>query len=110
LRRTVAVDHTHLVVAEAVDAVFVKKESGVLNQEIPYLRLGEIKHQAARMAFVRKVERVPLPGCRILAIEEVQALVAELAACVVVDDIEQHGQSMEMRQFHQRLELIHFPA
>ena len=95
LRRTVVVDQANLVVAEAVDTVFVEEESGVLNQEIAHLRLDEIEYEAARMAFIRKVERVPLPDCRILAVEEVQALVAELAARVVVDHVQKHAQSVE---------------
>ena len=45
-----------------------------------------------------------------LAVEEVEALVAELAARMVVDHVEDHGQAVEMAEIYQRLELIHFSA
>ena len=45
-----------------------------------------------------------------LAVEEVQALVAEIAAGVVVDDVEHHRQPVQMAEVDQRLELIHLAA
>ena len=34
-------------------------------------------------------------------------LIAEVAACMVVDHIEDHGDPMHVRQIHQRLQLVH---
>ena len=47
------IDHAHLVVAEAVHAVFVKEELGVLDQEIAHLRFAEVEDQSAGVSVLR---------------------------------------------------------
>ncbi len=110
VRRAVVIDDAHLVVTESVDTVFIEKEFRVLDKEIPHLRLGEVEDEASGMALVREIEGVPLPASRRLAVEEVQALIAELTARMVVDHVEDHSQAVEMTEIYQRLELIHFSA
>jgi hypothetical protein len=61
------------------------------------------------MACIGEVQRVALPAGRMLSIEEIQALVPEVSARMVVDHIEQHRQAIDMGEINQRLELIHFP-
>ena len=50
VRRAVMIDDAHLVVAEAIDAIFIKKELRVLNQEVAHFGLAEVEHKAAGMA------------------------------------------------------------
>jgi hypothetical protein len=52
VRRTVVIDDAHLIITESVDAVFVEKECGVLDEEILHLRLGEVEHEATGMSLV----------------------------------------------------------
>ena len=54
----VMIDHAYLIVAKAVDAVFIEKKRRVLDQKVPYLRLAEVEHEPACMAFVGEIERV----------------------------------------------------
>jgi hypothetical protein len=96
VRRAVVIDDAHLVVTKPVHAVFVEKELRVLNQEIAHLGLAEIEHEPAGMALVGEIQRVAIAALRRLEIEEVQALLAELAAGVVIDDVEHHRQPVQM--------------
>ena len=50
VRRAVVVDHAHLIVAKSVNAIFVKEEFGVLDEEIAHLRFAEIETPARRRA------------------------------------------------------------
>ena len=83
-RRAVVVDDADLIVAKAVDAVLVEEEAGVADQEVAHLRFGEVEDQSAGMAVVAEVERAAVVAGRGLAVEVVQALVAELATGMVV--------------------------
>src|SRR5438105_15359709 len=94
--RAIMIDHAHLVIAKTVDTVFIQKKLGVLDQKVPYLRLGVVEHQPAGMTFVSEIERVSVAAFGRLAVEEVEALVAEVAACMVVDDVEQHGEAVQV--------------
>ena len=51
--RSIVIDHAHLIVSKAVDAVFIQKKLRVLDQEVPYLRLRVVEHQPAGMTFVQ---------------------------------------------------------
>ena len=110
VRRAVVVDHADLVVTEAVDAVLVEKELRVLNEEVAHLGFPEVEHQPARVSLVGEVQRIAVPGVGRLPIEEVQAFVAEVAAGVVVDEIEHDGEPMKVRQIDERLQLVHLAA
>ena len=109
-RRAIVVDHAHLIVAKAVDAVFIEKKLRVLDQEVAYLRLAEVEHEPARVTLVGEIERVHVASVGRLAIEEVETLVAEVAAGVVVDDVQQHSETVQVAQIHERLELVHLAA
>ena len=54
--RAIMIDNAHLVVAQTVDAVLVKKKLGVLNQKLTHLRFFVVEHQPAGMAFIGKVK------------------------------------------------------
>ena len=110
VRRAVVIDDADLVVAEAVDAVLVEKELRVLDEEVAHLRFAEVEHQPARMSFVGEVQRVDVPAAGRLPIEEVQALVAEISSGVVVDQIENDGEPVKVRQIDERLQLVHLAA
>ena len=62
------------------------------------------------MPLVGEVERVAVTAAGRLAVEKVQALIAEVAAGMVVDDIEDDRQAMQVTQVHESLELIHLAA
>ena len=110
VRGAIVVDHAHLVVAEAVHAVFVQEELGILDQEVPHLRLAVVEDESAGMAAVGEVEGVSVAARGGLAVQEVHALIAEIAARVVVDDVQDDGETVYVAQVDQRLELIHFAA
>ena len=107
VRRAVVVDDADLVVAEAVDAILVEQELRVLNEEVAHFRFAEVEHEAARVSFVGEVERVAVARAGRLPIEEVQALVAEITARMVVDEIENDGEPVKVRQIDERLQLVH---
>ena len=108
--RTVVIDDTDLIVTETIDAVFAQKELRVLNEEITDLRLGEIEDEAAGVSLVAEVQRVSMATLRRLAVEEVEAFITEVAACVIEDEIEQDGEAMDVTEIDQRLELIHLTS
>ena len=110
MRGAVVVDHADLIVPKAVDAIFVQKELGVLYQKVADLRFGVVEHKPAGMALVGEIEGVIVPACLGLSIEEIEAFVAEVAAGVVIDHVEEHGETVKMREIYQRLELVHFAA
>ena len=45
-----------------------------------------------------------------MPVEEVEALVAEIAARVVVDDVQDHREAVDVAEVDQRLELVHLAA
>src|SRR5688572_32964916 len=93
----VVIDNADLVVPEAVDAVFVEKERRVANEKVAHLRFSEVEHQSARMTLVAEVQRIAVSAVCRLAIEEIQALVAEVASGMVVNEIEHDGQPVKVR-------------
>src|SRR6185312_6460699 len=109
MRRTVMVNDTDLIVAEAVHAIFVEKKFGVLNEEVADLWFGIIEHKPARMALVCEIEGVVVPARLGLPIEEVETLVSEFPSGMVIDHVENHGQPMKVCEIRQRLQLVHFP-
>jgi hypothetical protein len=56
MRSPVVVNDTDLVMAEAIDTVLIQQELRVLNQKVPHLRFGKIKHQPAGVTLVREVK------------------------------------------------------
>jgi hypothetical protein len=54
--RAIVIDDAHLVIAEAVEAIFIEEELGVLDEEIAHLGLAEVEHKPTGMAFVGKIE------------------------------------------------------
>lgn len=54
VRHTVVVDDADLIVAEAIDAVFVEEEARVLDQEVAHLGLAEIEDQPTGMPMLEK--------------------------------------------------------
>src|SRR3954447_21499388 len=108
MRRAVVVDDADLIVAEAVDPVLVEVELRILDQEVADLGLAEVEDLAAGMISSVEVERIlRLALGRGLAVEEEQALIAELSARVVVDDVEEDRQAVDVAEIDERLELVH---
>ena len=110
VRRAVVVDHAHLIVAEPIDAIFIEEESGVLDEKVAHFRFAEIKDQPAGVSAVGEVERIPVPARGRLPIEEVNALVAEIAARMVVNHVQQDSESVQMAEIDQGLQLVHLSA
>ena len=100
-----AVDDRHFVEAEAIDVVFVEEEAGVVDEELPHLGLPVRVHQAAGPSLVREIETAVVVAVR-LPVVEPDALVVEPAAGVVVDDVEDHGDAVQMEQIDQRHQLL----
>jgi hypothetical protein len=105
----VAVDHGHLVEPEAVDVVLVQERPGVAEQELTDVRLQELEDLAAGLPHSGEVDAVGVVRVG-GAVEVVEALVVEIPAGVVVDHVGQHGQSVEVADVDERLELVHLAA
>ena len=108
--RAIVVDDAHLIVAQAVDPIFIEKKLCVLNQKVANLRLAEVEHQSSGMPDIGEVEGIAIAALVRLAVEEVEALIAEIAARVVVYHVQDYGESVDVAEIHQCLELVHLAA
>jgi hypothetical protein len=105
----VAVDHGHLIEPEPVDMVFVEEHPGVADQELADVRLQELEDLAASLPPLGEVDAVGVVRIG-RAVEVVEALVVEVPAGVVVDHVGQYGQSVEVADVDEGLELVHLAA
>ena len=95
----------HVVVAQAVGVVFLEKELRVVDEELTHFLFPEGETEAAGVANVAEVQAVVVVAPR-HAIEEIEALVAKVAAGVVMDDVEDDGQAVQVGEVDQAAELI----
>ena len=108
--RAIMINDAHLIVAEAVEPIFLEEELGIVDEEIAHFGLAEVEHQPTGMAFVGKIEGVAITTRGRLPVEEEEALVAEIAARVVVHHIQEHREAIHVAEVDQRLALIHLAA
>ena len=54
--RAIVIDDAHLIIAEAVEPVFIEEELGILDQKIAHFGLAEVEHEPTGMAFVGKIQ------------------------------------------------------
>src|SRR2546425_5611828 len=99
------VHNGHLVIAKPIDAVLAEQHSGVVDQKLPDLSFAEGKDQPSRMPISRKVNAVPVIRA-VRAIIKMNALVVEVSAGMVVDNVGDHRQSVDMTKLDERLELV----
>src|SRR5712691_3352213 len=57
---TIAVDNAYLVIAEAVNAIFIEQEERVINKKLPHPITLEVENISARPSLVGEKERVPI--------------------------------------------------
>ena len=93
----VGVDHRHLVEPEPVGVVLVDEEPRVVPEEPANLSFPIGEHEAARPPLVGEVEAPVVVSVR-LPVEEIDALVAEIAAGMVVHDVENDGDAVDVEQ------------
>jgi hypothetical protein len=75
----------------------VLAECRVVDQELPHALVPVGEHQAARPALIGEVQAVIVVARLGHPVEEVKALVTEVAARMVVDDIEEDGHAIDMQ-------------
>ena len=95
LQKPRVVDGVHGIQAQAVEAVFEQPHQGVIEEEIPHFTALEINAGA--------------PGCVHVLLEEPLGVLAQVIAVgaeVVVDHIEDHGQTVAVGTVDQLLELL----
>ncbi len=97
--------NAHLIVAESVGVVFLEVELRVVDEELADFLAPEREAQPAGVAEVAEVKAVVVVALR-QAVEEVEALVVEVAPRVAIDDIEDDRQAVKMGQVHQAAELV----
>ena len=103
----VIVDHRDLIVTKAIDMVFINKEAGVIDQELSDFVFPIREHQAAGMTLIGKVQTVVIVAVK-GTIKKVNALVVTVkTASMVIDHIENDGQTIQVANINQDLELIH---
>ena len=103
------VDDADLVEPQAVGVVLLEEHRGVLDQERAHLGPVEREHPSAGPLLAREVEAVAAVRVR-GEVEVVDALAVEAAARVVVDDVDQHGEPVQVADVDERLELVDLPA
>ena len=84
--------------------IFALPNGGIVDEKLPHPGVPVCEDETAGPTIRREVKAVVVVAVRI-PIEEVQTLVAELAAGVVVDHIEQHRDAERVADIDQRLEL-----
>jgi hypothetical protein len=111
---SVVIDDTDLIEAEAIRAIFIEVVPGVVDEKLAYAIRAEVEYVAARPPLVGKEQRVPeerrIVGRAFLAIVKPQALRAEVSTSVVEHQVEDHGESVDVTNVHQCLELIRLAA
>ena len=95
----------HLIVAESVRVVFLEVELRVIDEELTDFLPPQREAKPAGVAEVAEVKAVVVVALR-QAVEEVEALIVEVAPCVIIDDIEDDRQAVQVRQVHQAAELV----
>jgi hypothetical protein len=100
----IVLDHPHLVVAYPVDSVLAQEEPGIVDQELrdPLVPIGE--DLAACPALIGEETMVQI-AIR-LAVIEPHAAIVEPAAGMVVDEVEDHGDAVQMAEIDETLQLI----
>ena len=88
-------DDAYLVVAETITMVFSEIELCIVDQELFDSIVPVCEHQTTGPAVIREIETVVLIAVR-FTVEEVNALIAEIAAGVVVNDIKKHCYAVDM--------------
>jgi len=86
----VVVDDAHLVVAEAIDAVFMQKNLAFWMRKSRTSGLPKSK-TSHRHAPVGEIERVSIAASGRLAVQKVHALIAKISTRVVVDHVQKHA-------------------
>ena len=102
-------DHGHLIVTQPVDVILLQQRLAVVDQELPHLLFPKREDAPARVILVREIEAVVVRRVR-LPIEELDALIVEAAARVIVDHVRDHRDAIEMAEIDERLELIDLPG
>jgi hypothetical protein len=101
-------DDTDFIVAEAVGVALVQIEPRVVDQKLSDVPVPIGEDQAAGPPTIGEVEAVVQVPVR-LPVVEVEAAVAEVAARMVVDDIEDHRQPIHVTQVHHHPKLVGSP-
>ncbi len=89
--------------------IFVEKEAGIIDEELPHAIAGVVEDKAARPAAIaeEKATLVLAPVARLrLAVVVGERAIVEATARVVVDQIEENGDSMQMAEINEAFELI----
>ena len=105
----VFVNHGDLVVTQPVDVILLEQGLAVIDQELPDLLLPEREDAPAGVILVGEIEAVIVRRVR-LPIEELDALIVEAAARVIVDHVRDHRDPVEMAEINERFELIDLPG
>ena len=102
-------DHGNLVIPQSVDVVLLQQRLAVVDEELPHLLLPEREYTSARVVLVGEIKAVVVRGIR-LTIEELDALIVEAAAGVIVDHVRDHRDAVKMAEIDEGLELIDLPG
>jgi hypothetical protein len=98
-----------MVIPQSVDVALLQQRLAVIDEELPYLLLPEREYATARVILVGEIKAVVVRGIR-LTIEELDALIVEAAAGVIVDHVRDHRDAVEMAEIDEGLELIDLPG
>lgn len=102
----VGVHHdAHLVVAQAIGMIFREQELGVVDEELADLLSSEGEAESTGVADVAEVKAVVVVALG-HAVEEVEALVVEIAAGMVINHVENDRQAVQMGEVHQAAKLV----
>ncbi len=99
-----AVHDAHFVEAQPIDSIFLVEEFRIVDQELLNLVIPVGEDLAAGPALIREIQAVI--GVAVgHAVEEPHAVIVETTAGMVVDDIEDHGDAVDVANIHQRAQL-----
>src|SRR5271166_6131071 len=101
----IVLDHPHLVVADAVDAIFVQEEASIVDQELRNPLVPVCENLSAGPTLISEEQAVVQVAVG-LAVIEPQAVIVEATAGMIVDKVEDHGDAVQMAEIDEALQLI----
>src|SRR5690349_5480726 len=95
------VDHTDLVETKSIDVIFREEKLCVLNEKVPHSAVGICEDQSTGPTLIREIQASVVVAVG-TPIEKVQALFVKVATGMVVDEIEDHRNSIQMEKIDKR--------
>src|SRR5262249_24604106 len=102
---TIVVNDGYLVIANAIDVIFLQALRGIVDQELANTGIPVGKDPAANPLMIGAVKTTVVVAVG-LPVEEPQALIVEARADVIENKVEKHRHSVEMENVNNAFKLV----